>query len=195
MSKETIIEEMYNCIDYADLKGFKDQVAAYLSICDVSTASQDLATFLITQYTASRADTIAKLLEIIIHTNPEIALVNFPENHFFRIVMISGSTDLLDCYIEEAVEPFLENKTEEEYKSYYEKLLHLGAKLNTLFSDQYSTAIKGMDYNGAFSNENGKATMHSEDYEIMEDIVNKYNSIVGRRDVIKTLMLNSGMKF
>ena len=195
MNKESIIEEMYSCIDYADLNGFKEQVEQYLNICDVSTASQDLATFLITQYTASRADTIAKLLEIIIQTNPEIALVNYPENHFFRIVMISGSTDLLDTYLEEAVELYLENKTEEEYKSYYKKLLHLGAKLNTLFSDQYSTQIKGMDYNGAFSSDNGKVTIHNEDYEIMEDIINKYNTIVGRRDVIKTLMINAGIEF
>lgn len=197
MISENIIEEMYNCLDYADLKGFETQVKKYLKTTDDSTASQDLATFIVTEYTSARADTMAKLMEIIIQCNPNLALINYPENHFFRIIMISGSLDLFECYSEEAIEPHLENSSEKEYKAYYNKLLQLGAKMNTLFSDQYEPQIKGIHFNGSFATDDynpNVALINQEDYELMNDVVNKFNTIVGRRDVIKALITKSGLK-
>lgn len=104
--------------------------------------------------------------------------------------------DLFDCYTEEAIEPHLENATEGEYKDYYTKLLHLGAQLNTIFFDQYELQIKGQDFNGAVSNgsESRLLSIHKEDFEMIDDIVNKYNTIVGRRDILKALMTKAGMK-
>lgn len=197
MIPQEILDEMYNCLDYADLDGFEEQVKDYLKITDESTASQGLATFIVTEYTSARADTLAKLMEIIIRCNPNLALINYPENHFFKIAMISGSTDLFDCYTEEAIEPHLENATKEEYKEYYTQLLHLGAKLNALFNDQYQPKVKGQDFDGAFTNNSdGRLlSIHKEDFEMMDDIVNKYNTIVGRRDITKALMTKVGMKF
>lgn len=189
---------MYNCLDYADLKGFENQVKKYLKTTDESTASQGLATFILTEYRSERADTMAKLMEIILRCNPDLALINYPENHFFRIIMISGSTDLFDCYTEEVIEPHLENASEEEYKAYYTKLLHLGAKLNTIFTDQYQPQLKGIHFNGSFAtddNDSGIALINQEDYDVMIDIVDKYNTIIGRKEVIKALMTKVGMKF
>lgn len=197
MIPQDILDEMYNCLDFADLKGFEEQVNEYLEITDEATASQGLATFIVTQYTSARSDAMAKLMEIIIQCNPNVALVNYPENHLFRLVMMTGSMDLFECYTEEAIEPHLENASEEEYKNYYTKLLHLAAKLNTIFSDQYELQIKGQDFNGAFDNsqDNRLLSIHKEDFETMDDIVNKYNTIVGRRDIIKAMMAKVGMKF
>ncbi len=163
----------------------------YLKTTDESTASQEFAMFLVNIYTAAQADTIAKLMAIIIRCNPELALINFPENHFFRIIMISGSIDLFECFTEEAIEPHLKDASKLEHTAYYTKLLHLGVKLNKMFTDQYQILIKGRDFNGAFgtdeSNQNVKK-INQEDYEIMNDIVDKYNTIIGRVNIIKALM-------
>ena len=198
MIPQNILDEMYNCLDYADLKGFENQVKKYLKTTDESTASQGLATFILTEYRSERADTMAKLMEIILRCNPDLALINYPENHFFRIIMISGSTDLFDCYTEEVIEPHLENASEEEYKAYYTKLLHLGAKLNTIFTEQYQPQLKGIHFNGSFAtddNDSGISLINQEDYNVMIDIVDKYNTIIGRKEVIKALMTKVGMKF
>jgi hypothetical protein len=198
MIPQDILDEMYNCLDYADLDGFKEQVKKYLKTTDESTASQALATFIVTEYTASKADAMSKLMEIIIRSNPNLALINYPENHFFRIIMISGSMDLFECYTEEVIEPHLAKSSEKEYKAYYDKLLKLGAKMNTIFSDQYEPQIIGMHFNGPFATDDynpNVALINQEDYEFMNDIVNKFNTIVGRRDVIKALMTKSGLKF
>ena len=66
MIPQNILDEMYNCLDYADLKGFENQVKKYLKTTDESTASQGLATFILTEYRSERADTMAKLMEIIL---------------------------------------------------------------------------------------------------------------------------------
>lgn len=191
MIPQEILDEMYNCLDYADLNGFEMEVQTFLNSTDENTASQDLATFILSEYRAERADTMAKLMEIILQCNPNLALINYPENHFFRIVMITGSLDLFECYTEEVIEPFLASATEEAYKEYYTKLLHLGARLNTLFTDQYEPQLKGIHFNGSFATDDmhsNVALVNQEDYEIMCDIIDKYNTIIGRRDVIKALM-------
>ena len=197
MIPQKILDAMYDCLDYADLDGFEKQVKKYLKTTDESTASQGLATFIVTEYTASNADAMSKLMEIIIRCNPNLALINYPENHFFRIIMISGSMDLFECYAEEAIEPHLENSSEKEYKAYYNKLLQLGAKMNTLFSDQYEPQINGIHFNGPFAtddNDPNVALINQEDYEFMNDIVNKFNTIVGRRNVIKALITRAGIE-
>lgn len=47
-----------------------------------------------------------------------------------------------------------------------------------------------MDFNGVFARyekDNSIALIHQEDFEIMDDVVEKYNSIVGRRDILADL--------
>lgn len=196
MISKKIIDKLYDCTDSGDLVGFEKYIKEYLKTTDEVTASKDLAIFIVNDYTSFKADAKAKLMEVIIKCNPNLALINHPENHFFRICLVSGSLDLFECFIEEATEPHLETADEQEKKEYYTKLLHLGVQLNAIFSDQYTTKIKGVDFNGAFSNEgNGVVKITAEDFEVMDDIVNIYNTIVGRRDIIKVLMTKVGMKF
>ena len=194
MNEQELIDKMYDCLDYGDLNGFKKVVKQYLSICDETAASQGLATFLVTQYTAARADSIAKLMEIILQCNPNLGLIHYPENSFFKIAMISGSLDLLECLMEEVIEPHLESSSPEEYVEYYTRLLKTAAKLNTVFADQYQKIIKGIDFNGVFNtDERGICAIHKTDFEMMNDIVDRYNTIVGRRDIIKELMFRAEM--
>ncbi|MEI6627540.1 MAG: UDP-N-acetylmuramate dehydrogenase, partial [bacterium] len=44
----------------------------------------------------------AKMMEIIIRKRPNLAMLQFPENYLFRVAVLRGSTDLYECYIEEA---------------------------------------------------------------------------------------------
>lgn len=197
MIPQNILDELYNRMDNVDLKGFEQQVKVYLRTTDESTASQDLAELIVTEYRAERADKLAKLMEIIIRCNTNLALINYPENHFFRIVLITGSMDLFECLIEEAIEPHLENSSDEDYREYYTKLLHLGANLVTLFADQYEQQIKGLHYNGSFAtdeNNPNAVLINKEDYQKITDIVDKFNTITGRRDIMKVLIKKSGMK-
>ena len=178
---QKIIDRMYDCLDYGNLKGFKYSIEEYLVLCDKVSASQDLATFLVTQYTAARADSIAKLMEIILRCNPNLGLLNFPENSFFKITMIAGSLDLLECLMEEVIEPHLENCNQEEYMRYYTRLLKEEEALNTVFADQYQQIIKGLHFNGICnSNDSSVFSIHKEDFEIMNDVVDRYNTIVGQ---------------
>jgi hypothetical protein len=77
---------LYNCLDYADLKGFEIQVRKYLKTNYESTISQGLAIFLVNMNTAAQAGTVTKLMEVIIYCNPKLALINYPENHFFELL-------------------------------------------------------------------------------------------------------------
>ena len=95
------------------------QVKAYLKTTDEANTSQDLSMFIVREYRAAKADILAELMEMIIKYNPNLALIYYPENHFFKICIVSGSVALFQCYMEQAIEPHLENLSKEEYKEYY----------------------------------------------------------------------------
>lgn len=193
---KNILDELYNYIDNVDLIGFEKQVKEYLKITDENTASQGLATLILTEYRTERIDELLKLMRIIIRSNPNLALINYPENHFFRIVLITGSFDLFECLTNDAIEPYLNNSSDVEYNEYYSKLLHLGVSLVNLFADQYQPQIKGLQFNGAIEKEENNSNtvlIYLEDYEKMNDIIDKFNTIVGRRDIIKNLMMKAGV--
>ena len=78
---------------------------------------------------------------------------------------------LFQCYMEQAIEPHLENLSKEEYKEYYKKLLYCGVKFNTLFADQYEPQIKGLHFNDALSKGNSIVFIHEEVYKSMNEIV------------------------
>jgi hypothetical protein len=198
MIQNDTIEEMYNCLESGDLKGFEVLLNIYLKKTKDLIACQELAMFLVNIYNASRSGFVAKLLEIIIRCKPKLAITNYPENHFFKIIMVTGSMEMFECYIEEAIEPHVKNAGKVEQEDYYKKLLELAALLNKMFIDQYETVIKGRNFNGAFASDESNQKIkliHQEDYEIMNDIVDKYNTIVGRRDIIKVLINKAGLEF
>lgn len=133
---------------------------------------------------------MAGLMQMIIHENPNLALLKFPENHFYRLAVIKGSIDLYECYIDEAIIPFLKDKDEDAASECYMKLVCAAKKLNDHFFLQYVPYIKGMDFNGAFAayeKDPEISLIHHQDYETLNDVVEKYNAIIGRRDIIKDL--------
>lgn len=190
MSKQELFQEFDDCFDYADKKGMLENIKNYQKSVSEEEASRDLAEYIFFKYTTFKADAMAGFMQMMIQDNPNLALLKFPENYFFRLAVIKGSMDLYDCFIEEAIEPFLKGKNEEEKGDYYLELYNVATKLNDKFFPQYVRCEKGMDFNGIFGvyeKDSAISLIHTEDFEIMDDVVEKFNTIIGRRDIIADL--------
>tara|TARA_A100000171_G_scaffold46746_1_gene51928 strand:+ start:19023 stop:19613 length:591 start_codon:yes stop_codon:yes gene_type:complete len=193
--KQKDIDVFYNCLDCGDRKKFEELLKKYLEKTDNKEASEDLAMLFLHEYTLQKADYLAAFLEIIFKAKKELALVNMPENPFFKLSIIRGSTDLFECYMEEGINEFLETLNRKERKKYFDELLKVAAHYNAKFLNEYKVQIKGMHYNGGINHDtDGRLlNIHKEDFEMMQDMVDKYNTIVGRRDIMTLLMKEVGM--
>ena len=190
MTKEDLFQKLDDCYDYGDKKGMLDNIQNYQKNVSEELASRYLAEYIYLKFTTYKADAMAGIIQMIIRDNPNLALLKFPENYFFRLAVIKGSMDLYECFIEEAVEPFLKGKDEEAKGDYYVELYTVASKLNDHFFPQYVPCIKGMDFNGIFGvyeKNSAVSLIHTEDFEILDDVVEKYNTILGRRDIILNL--------
>jgi len=196
MEKEQILKKVDECMKRCDAEGLANSVAELLRVTNEEDASEELSKLLSKRYTTFKADSTAKMMEIIIRKRPNLAMLKFPGNYLFRVAIIHGSIDLYECYIEEAIEPFLKEKTEDEIFECYLDLFSLTEKLTEALSSQYVYCIKGMDFNSAFAryekNDN-VLLINQDDYIILEDVVEKYNTILGRRNIIKDLEKRAGM--
>jgi len=195
MNKEQIIFEIDKFINESDINRFKSSLDQLLKLVSDEEASKILAEIIYKNYTTFRADSLAKIMEISIRRQPNLAILKHPENYLFRAALLRGSSELYECYIEEAVQPFLSNAASEEHDEHYSELLDVAENLTEVFFEKYPKCKKGLDYNGAFSrheNNDGVLLVNVEDYELMEDVIEKYNTIIGRRDIIKDLMTKVG---
>ena len=188
MIKEELFKKLNDCFDYGDKKGIIENIKNYQKFVSEEEASRDLTEYIYSKFTTYKADAMAGLMQMIIQVNPNLALLKYPENYLFRLAIITGSMGLYECFIEEAVEPFLKDKDEQD--DYYMDLYTIAIKLNDHFFPEYTPCVKGMDFNGVFStyeNDSAISLINTEDYEILNDVVEKYNTIIGRRDIIKDL--------
>ena len=191
MKKEEILEGIDDCMLRCDAKGLADNVDELLKVLKQEEACYELANRLFARYTTYKADSTAKLMEVIIRQKPRLAMLKFPENDMFRAAILRGSMDLYECYIQEAIEPFLKGKSEGKSLECYVDLSLVAEKLVEEFFPEYVRCVKGMDFNGAYmrSVDNPNAVLiNHEDYEIMDEVVEKYNTILGRRDILKDLI-------
>jgi len=190
MSKEELFQELDECYDYGNKQGILDNIKNHQKVVSEEEASRDLAEYIFLKYTTYKADAMAGIMQMMIRDNPNLAMLKFPENYFFRLAVIKGSMDLYECFIEEAIEPFLKGKDEDEVMDYYLELFLIATKLNDHFFPQYEPCVKGMDFNGIFGvyeKDSAISLIHTEDFEILDKVVEKYNTILGRRDIIKNL--------
>ncbi len=190
MNTEQIIKEIEKHLATADKKGATDTFCRHLEGLSDFEKSRKAAEILYKQYTNFRSGMIAMLMEGIIRNSPNIAQVNFPENFLFKLCVITGSKDLYECFVEEAVEPYLENKSEDEIWDYYTELSIVAKKLNDHFFSHYEPYKKGIHYNSALplhEENRNELAIHREDYVVMEEIIENYNRIIGRRDIINAL--------
>ncbi|WP_339918438.1 hypothetical protein [Yeosuana marina] len=190
MNKEELFEELDECFRYGDNKGILKSLKDYQKDVSDEEASRDFSEYIYSNYTTYKADAMAGLMQMMIQTNPKLALLKYPENFFFRLAVLKGSMALYECFIEDAIEPFLKEKDEEEELDYYAELYTVALKLNDHFFPQYVPCVKGKDFNGVFGiyeNNPAKSLINTLDYETLNDVVEKYNTILGRRDILNNL--------
>jgi hypothetical protein len=190
MNKEELFENLDECYSYGDKKGLLQNIEEYQKNVSEEEASRDFAEYIYLKYTTYKADALAGLLQMMIKSNPNLAFLKFPENFLYRLVIIKGSVDLYDCFIQEAIEPYLKDKDEDDQLDYYMDLYTTAIQINDHFFPTYVQRIKGEDFNGAFGTyeENAAVSLiHTEDFKTMDDVVEKYNTIIGRRDIISDL--------
>lgn len=198
MNKGKILNEIDECIKNTDLAGINENIGLLLKDISDEDASMKLAQLLGDNYTQFKSDYLAKVLEIIIKKRLNLAFLNHPYNFLFQAVISAGSFEMYECYVEEAVMPFLANVIEDEHEMHYMELLNTAQELTEKLFKENKKCIKGRHYNGAISrkeqNEN-IVLLGEQDYIIMEDVVERYNSIVGRALIIEDLNKRSGLEF
>ena len=192
MSKDEILYDIEFCINNIDIIGLEDNLDLLFNEISDKEISVSLAQLLNKVYTSFKARGLAKIMEVIIKKRRNIALVNHPENPLFKLCVITGSFDLYECYIEEAVYPVLPIEKDDDAapNMYYTDLQIVAEKLKEYFSDKRTKCIKGNAYNGAFSTLEGNdnvVLINKEDYEMMESAIEKYNTLLGRDDIISDL--------
>ena len=184
-------------LQQGNLKGFAENLDNLFHSVSEEKVCKILSVIFFQYYTRYKADYLAKFLEISIRKSPGMALLNHPENDLFKLTILRGSKDLYDCYIEEGVAPFLSNVLEEEHELHYMELQGIAESISESLFPKYVECLKGMDYNGAFGKyeKNEKVVLiNSEDYETLEDVAAKYNTIIGRRDIINDLSKRAGLE-
>ena len=190
MTEEQIKMEIELHLGVGDIKGAIGRLDSFFSSLPDFEASKQISEVILKLYSYFRAGLFGVFLEFIIRKRPNLAQVNYPENFLFKLCVITGSKDFYKCFIEEAAEPFLKDKNEEEKMEYYLDLHIISLKLNDLFFPEYEPYLKGLHYNGAFASPEGNdnvVLIHRGDYDIMEEIIENYNRIVGRRLIVDDL--------
>ena len=187
-----ILSKIEKCAGTNDLQGFSSYIDELLLVTDVTNASLLLSAFLLNRHTTSNSKDTAKLLEIILNSNDELAMINFPDNCFFQAAVLKGSMELYECYMEEAIESYLYDKTEDEAYTCYMNLNTIAERYNDLIFDRIPKYIKGKDFKSAVSKydkDPNLVLIDENDVAIMEKVIENYNGILGRRDILKDLEL------
>ncbi|WP_026914228.1 hypothetical protein [Christiangramia portivictoriae] len=188
MTKEEVLIEMDECLDSASVSGFEELVENLLEIYSEEETSLIIAQYFMGKYSAFKADALATYLEAAIRKQPTLALIKHPENPFFKLAVIRGSKDLYDCYMEEAIYPYMKSKSENERTDFYYELLSLAEKMDEMIFQNYEPRIKGLHYNGAIpAQESHLVKINKDDFGVIEDVVEQYNGIIGRREILKDL--------
>lgn len=185
-----VLSKLEKCADNNDFKGFNSLIEELLLVTDINNASLLLSAFLLNRHTATNSKDTAKLLEIILSNNEEFAMINFPDNCFFQTAVLKGSMALYECYMEEAVESYLYDKSEDEAFDCYMNLNTIAERYNDLIFDRIPKYIKGKDFKSAvskFDKDSDLVLIAEDDIEIMERVIENYNGILGRRDILKDL--------
>ena len=117
-------------------------------------------------------------------------MINFPDNCFFQTAVLKGSMELYECYMEEAIESYLYDKTEDEAYTCYMNLNTIAERYNDLIFDRIPKYIKGKDFKSAVSKyekDSNLVLIDENAVAIMEKVIENYNGILGRRDILKDL--------
>lgn len=187
--EEELFSEIDNSVSYHDLEKFKVDVQRVLDTYDDQAACLFFCKYFIRNYMSYRSGYLAIFVELLIKEWPEFATLQFPRNPLFIFIMAKGSIDIYECFMEEAIEPLLEGFDNDTAYNYMADLVVEAEKINEDCFEKYTYQLKGKQYNGAVrSNEQAHLmSIHAEDFSYMEDLIEAYNEMIGRRDILKDL--------
>ena len=188
MNIEELTKRFQECLDTGDFECFEKKLELFLAKEEEDKASHLLSQFLFNHFTTFKADGTAKLLEIIIRKNSNLALVKYPDNYLYRVVVLRGSVDLFKCYTEEFLMPYLSKKKDDEKDDFVLKLLQVTEEYDKQITEQEQAIIKGVHFNGAFGTSEqypNAVLINREDYEVLDNAVEKYNAVIGRKEIVK----------
>ncbi len=185
-----ILSNIDEYIDCGDFKAIDKELDKMFSEYKISECSKTLAFYINSKFTHYKAGFYAKFMEQVIRKKRKIAMHDFPSNDLFKLCIARGSRDLYECYIEEGIEAYIEKNKNISAEDIYTDLYAEATDINDVLYEKYAQCLKGVDYNGAFSRHENNPNIeliNSDDYKTMEGVMELYNSIVGRRDIIKNL--------
>lgn len=193
--KEEILEEIAECLHYADFDGVIENLNQLFMAYSVEECAQLIGRYIVENYTLYKAEFLAMFLEKALQLNKILALVEYPDNYIFRVAIATGSYEIYECFIEEAIDLEMNEKTYDakQKEEYFLGLCKVGAHYNGKFSTQYHEFRKGIHYNSAMTDPNRGGFVHMEeaDYLAMEETIANYNKIVGRRKILEDLLKKS----
>ena len=174
---QAITHKLIDCMD-------NGQKAEFIRVLDsiaaepANIACSCIAMALMRGYTSYRADAYAAFLEIALHHTPEWGSFAGVQNPLFRASLLTGSVDLYECFIEEVpgldVDFFVEA-----YAGFSE--------MNERMMDDSEIVLKGRDYNSGVPAGGGYVMVDQEDFEVINDTMEKYNAIVNRYKILKDI--------
>lgn len=197
MKLETLKRVLIENVREGNFLKFDKNLDLLFSSTSDEEACQILAEIYFNEYTRYKSDYLATFIEATFKQNPNLSVINHPVNAFFKLAVIRGSKDIYDCYIEEGIGPYINKLNDNETRLFFKELLKVAVDLNQSFFQKYPECVKGLDYNGAFGTEDNNesvALIKYDDYETMESVVEKYNTILGRRDIIQDLIIKADFK-
>lgn len=190
MKKENVLKELEENIDQYYKKGIEQNIKDLLSISSDEDVSASVAQLLLKNYTRMRSGFYAQVLQDILGIKIDLGLVRFPDNYFFSASILRGSYDMYECYMQEVIERLLEGEPSNKWEQFLIELQNVAQQYNEKIFDNYKPLIKGANYNGAFDDHEtipGAVIIHGEDYLALEGAAEKYNAIIGCRDILKDL--------
>lgn len=188
MGKKKAIEDLKDAIFSVGYSGAKRELSALLKVYPVDEASEIISTLFVEDYTLHKAGNMAVLLEHALKERPDLAKVVEPQNFLFNMCIFTGSWDIYECYVEEFLEPYTLKMEADDRDDFVIDLLTSAEPLVEVLFDNYEILRKGNHFNGAFGKTgDGLCSMHVEDYQKMDALVENYNKIIGRRDILVDL--------
>lgn len=187
---QKIIREIHEDIYTGHLPGFKSNLDLLLAESSEEEVAKELAQIFCKEYSLYKADYIATFLQIALRRCPNLGLINLPDNILFRAVMITGSKDIYDCYLEEGLLPYFAKNKSVDTEKLYIQLYGVATELNDLTFNELKMVKKGSDYSSAVFDPKVSENfllIGKEDYQAIELGLSNYNAILGRKLIVKDL--------
>lgn len=178
------LEQLYSNEKYLD---FLELAREMYQTQNTINVSQEICDALVKYYDVTKIGVNTEILNTLFSENPIINnQIKTPINPFLMMCLITGAVEVYQEYCSCHLNVITREMNENEMMDYYTEMYSVSEELVDGLFHNYKTVFKGTDYNGKMVgiNENTDFVMlPTKDYYLMEDLIENYNKIVGRRDI------------